>query len=183
MNRNKPKSKQHVSGQSLTVEAGRRKDDITPYLWFTRLVCETTGVKSYWNRSLLRWSAFLRCFLCTLFNDKLHWFIPPGKQLFRNIIGVGEASVRQPMENMFPGSLKPSRQCSCCLTNTEIYIVCQVHAPDLDVQLARNSHILFQHNCLLHFKISKLAFVFSITRKRQPTVRNAGTYLLPIKFP
>lgn len=37
-----------------------------------------------------------------------------------------------PLHFVFPGSWKPSRQCSCCLTNTEIYIVCQVHAPNLD---------------------------------------------------
>lgn len=43
---------------------------------------------------------------------------------------------------MLPGSLKPSRQCSCCLTNTEIYIVCQVHAPDLDIQPANHPHRL-----------------------------------------
>ena len=53
------------------------------------------------------------------------------EKLFQN--SIGEALMKIAMKNVFPGSLKPSRQCSCCPTNTEIYIVCQVHAPDLDV--------------------------------------------------
>lgn len=53
------------------------------------------------------------------------------QKLFQN--SIGEALMKTATKNVFPGSLKPSRQCSCCSTNTEIYIVCQVHALDLDV--------------------------------------------------
>lgn len=37
-----------------------------------------------------------------------------------------------PFPFVLPDSLKPSRQCSCCLTNTVFYIVCQVKAKKLD---------------------------------------------------
>lgn len=130
----------------------------TPCLWFIpRLVWEIL------TKMILYTVISFPGVLCTLSNNKVHWLMLPGKVIPKQYRwSINETA----MEDMFPGSLKPSRQCSCCLTNTEIYIVCQVHAPDLDVGPASPPHVWFQHACLLHSRF--LVFIFSTTGKKQP---------------
>lgn len=135
--------------------------------WYVR----ASWIKSEQNYSLLRWSAVMRPFLYTLCNVKAHWFMPPGKVIPNPYRWSLEDTT---MEKVFPGSLKPSRQCSCCPRYTEIYIVCQVHAPDLDVGLVSPPHKGFQHNCLLQSSW----YLSCLAHWHGSSECAAGTYLL-----
>lgn len=79
------------------------------------------------------------------------------------------------MKNVFPGSLKPSRQCSCCPTNTEIYIVCQVHAPDLDDRTSTQ--------LLLHSKFLVLIVSSALERQVRVYFWDWPTTNLQVKVP
>lgn len=159
------------NGYCFRDEARRKKDGII----CCQLVRQPYTLGENIRHSLLTWSAFIWFFLCILSDGKPYWFTHHGKS---NITVI--ALMRWSLQNVFPGSLKPSRQCSCCPENTEIYIVCQVQATHLDIHFGEYPCRILRHNC--HIEDYKIGICVLYHWETKSRVRLAGTYLHQLQF-